>query len=243
MSQAVFPKSVMPWTDRIDEVNVIWANDPNSLAAEVIAIENTLGVMPQVEKAPYSGSAVSYGSVDARISDAVAGNLHPYCSINVSSFFCYNNQGPGTFWGHFNTFSKIYDPFGFYNGSDITVPASGLYLITGSQSWGWHDSGYLRHALYIDGDWMCEHRWDWSFPALSPTNPLTTLISLEGPYFPGYWSPERPANTAFTWMGAIPAGKRVQVVSENGTSFNPYPISNSWLRIYCLRKLPANALG
>lgn len=227
MTQAVFPKSVVPWTDRVDEVDVVWAKDPNSLAAEVIAVENTLGPMPHQEKSPFVGSPVTYGSVDARITDAAAGNLNPYCSVTVSSFFVYNFQGPGTRWGHFNSFSKVYDPYGYYNGSDITIQASGLYLITGSQSWEWHDNGWLRHSLYIDDLWQCGHRWDWNF----------------GGFGPAFFDPSRTADTAFTWMGAIPAGKRVRVVSENNTSRNPFRVSNSWVRLYCLRKLPASALG
>jgi hypothetical protein len=227
MTQAIFPKSVVSWTDRIDQVSVVWANDPNSLAAEIIAIENTLGAQPQVEPSPFTGNPVTYSTVGARITDAMSGNLNPYVSITNSSFFVFNQQGPGTRFGHFNSFQKIYDPYGFYNGTDITVQATGLYLITGSQSWGWHDSGYLWHSLFIDGLWSCGHRWDWDFAGFGP----------------GFYEDDRPATTAFTWMGPIAAGKRVQVVSENGTSFNPYPVSNSYLRMYCLRKLPTGALG
>jgi hypothetical protein len=227
MTQAVFPKSVVPWTDRVDNQDTIFANDPNSLAAEIIAMENTLGVMPHQEKAPFVGNAVTYASVDARISDAAAGNLNPYCSVTTSTFFVFNQQSFGTRFGHFNTFSKVFDPYGYYNGSDITIQASGLYLITGSQSWDWHDSGYLWHSLWIDGLWSAGHRWDWNF-------------GLSGPSF---FESDRTADTGFTWMGAIPAGKRVQVVSENGTSRNPFRVTNSWLRLYCLRKLPASALG
>jgi hypothetical protein len=226
MTQAVFPKSIFPWTDRVDEVNVVFANDPNSLAAEIVAVENTLGTMPQVEKAPYSGNPVSYSSVDARISDVLAGNQLPYCSITINQFFVYNNQGPGSFFGHFNTFSKVYDPFGYYNGSDITIQASGLYIVTSSQQWGWHDSGYLRHSLYCDGIWFAGDRWDWDFAGFGPA----------------FYEPSRQASTSFSWMGPLTAGQRLQVVSENGTSFNPFPVTNSWMRLVCLRKLPANAL-
>jgi hypothetical protein len=224
---AIFPNSILSWTNRVDQVNVIWANDPNTLAAEIIAIENTLGVTPQVEENPYAGNPITYNSVGARISDVLAGNQMPYCSVSVSQDAVYNNQGPGTFFGHVNTFQKIYDPFGFYNGSDITIQASGLYLITGSQQWGWHDSGYLRHSLYCGGVWFAGMRWDWNFADFGPA----------------FYEPSRPANTSFTWLGPLAAGTRVQVISENGTSFNPFPISNSWMRLYCLRKLPPNALG
>ena len=227
MTAPVFPKSVISWTDRVDNVNVVYANDPNQLAAEIISIENTLGTMPQVEDDPYTGPPVTYSTVDARISDVLAGNQMPYCSVNISQFYVYNNQSWGSFFGHLNTFTKVYDPFGFYNGSDITIPTSGLYLVTGSQDWGWHDSGYLRHSLYINGSWWAGAMWNWLF----------------GSFGPGFYDPDRDAHTSWTHVGPLAAGTRLQVVSENGTSFNPYPCSNSWLRVYCLRKLPPNALG
>lgn len=227
MTQAVFPKSIVSWTDRVDEQDVIFANDPNSLAAEIIATETALGALPQQEKSPFTGNPVTYGSVDARISDAAAGNLNPYVSVTTSSFFVFNQQGPGSRFGHINTFQKVYDPFGFYNGTDITVQVSGLYLIQGQQSWDWHDSGYLFHSLFIDGLWYCGHRWDWNF----------------GLFGPSFYQDSRPATTAFTTLAPIAAGKRVQVVSENGTSRNPFRAQNSWLRMYCLRKLPQAAFA
>jgi hypothetical protein len=229
MTQAIFPKATFSWgTDRVDNQDIVFANDPNSLAAEVGAIETTVGAMPQVEKSPFVGNPVTYGSVDARISDVAAGNLNPYCSISVSNFFVFNNQGPGSRWGHFNTFSKVFDPFGYYNGTDITIQASGLYIITGAQQWNWHDSGYLFHSLYLAGLWSAGHRWDWSAFAGSG---------------PGAFENDRFANTGWTWMGALAAGTRVQVVSENGTSFNSYPVGSSYVKLYCLRKLPQSALG
>ena len=225
MTQAIFPKSILTWTDRVDQQDTIFANDPNSIAAEVISIENTFGAMPHQEKAPFVGNPITYSSVDARISDAVAGNLNPYASITNTSFFVFNQQGPGSRFGRVNTYQKVYDPYGFYNGTDFTAPVTGLYLINGSQQWGWHDSGYLWHSLYIDGLWAIGHRWDWNFPGIGP----------------GFFLDTRPATTAFTWLGPIAAGKRIQSVSENGTSVSSYPVSNSWLRIYCLRTLPSGA--
>lgn len=226
MTQAIYPKSILTWTDRIDEQDVVFANDVNTLAADLISVENTIGAIPQQEKSPFAGSPVNYATLDARVSDASAGNLHPYVSITNTAFTVFNLQGPGSRFGHVNNFQKVFDPFGFYNGTDITVQTTGLYLITGSQQWGWHDSGYLWHSLFIDGLWASGHRWDWNFPFTGP----------------GFFLDSRPATTAFTWMGPIAAGKRVQVVSENGTSFSSYPVSNSWLRVYCLRKLPTGAL-
>ena len=228
MTKAVFPKSILPWTDRVDQINVVWANDPNSLAADLISVENTLGVMPQVEKAPFVGNPVTYATVDARISDTLASSLHPYAELNASNFYCHNDeQWGGGNRGHVNSYNKVYDSHGSYNGSDITVPCSGLWLITGQQNWEWHDSGYCFHHLYCGGNWCAGHRWDWDFAGTGP----------------GYYNPDRTLTTYFSYLGPLKAGQRVQSISENGTSRNPYRIISSYLRIYCLRTLPQSALG
>jgi hypothetical protein len=224
MTAPIYPKSVVPWTDRVDQQDVIFAKDPNSLAAEIIALENTLGTMPHRESAPYAGSAVTYASVGARISDVLAGSLHPYCSLTATNFSVFNNQGPGTKFGQYNVFRKNYDPFGYYNGSDITIQASGLYIVQGVQSWAWNSSGYIRQDLVIGNTWMAGDMWQWNFAGSGPGN----------------YQNNRNATTNFTWIGGIPAGQRVRVLSENGTSKNPYPVVDSWFRVYCLRKLPGN---
>ena len=53
----------------------------------------------------------------------------------------------------------------------------------------------------------------------------------------------RTLTTYFSTLIPVAAGKRVQSVSENGTSRNPYKVLTSNLSAYCLRKLPPNALG
>jgi hypothetical protein len=227
MSSAVFPKSIVPWVDRIDQVNVVYAADPNSLAAEVIAIENTIGVMPQVEKAPYVGNSVTYSTVDARMSDILAGNLHPYTELSTQNFYCNNDERWFGNWGHGNFYNRVYDSHGFYNGTDITVGVSGLYLVTAQQTWEWHDSGFCFHHCYIDYNWCAGHRWDWDFANAGP----------------GYYDPTRLLTTSITYLGPITQGQRVSIVSENGTSRNPYHVISSNFRIYCLRKLPQSALN
>lgn len=227
MVQPLFPKALKTWTDRVDEIDTVWANDPNQLAAEIISVESTLGVMPQVENSPYTGNPVTYGSVSSRISDVLAGTLQPYCSLTVDNFQVYNNQGAGSGYGQYVSFNKNYDPNGCYNGSDMTVPATGLYIINGWQSWEWHSSGFLHHSLYINGVWNAGDMWKWGFATSGPE----------------YYSSNRFATTNFAWMGVIPKGQRLRVVAENGTSKNPYRVANSWLRLYCLRKMPSGISG
>ncbi len=228
MTTPIYPQSTLPWTPRVDEIDVVWANDVNTLAADLISVESTVGEMPQVEKSPYYGPAVSYATVDARISDTLAGTLHPYVELNASNFYCYNTDRWGASgYGHLNSYNRVYDSGGCYNGSDITVPCSGLWLITGRQTWEWHNNGYCFHHLYCGGNWCCGHRWDWNFASTGP----------------GYYEPDRQLTTAFSFLGPLAEGTRVQSVSENGTSRNPYQVISSNLRAYCLRKLPANALS
>lgn len=226
MTNAVFPKSIAPWTDRIDEVDVIWANDPNTLAAEIIAIETVLGVMPQVEKSPYIGNPVTYASVDARMSDLLAGTLHPWVQLSATNFYCYNNEQYKGQYGHCNSYNKVYDEYNLYNGSDITIQASGLYLIIGQQTWEWHDSGYCFHHCYVDNNWRCGDRWYWNFASTGP----------------GHYQDTRTMTTYFSTLIPVTAGQRVQGISENGTSRNPYHVLSSSLSAYCLRKLPQSAL-
>ena len=217
----------MPWVDRIDLINVVYANDPNSLAAEIVSIENTLGVMPQVEKSPYLGNPVTYSTVDARISDTLAGTLHPYVELNATDFYCHNDERWNGNWGHRNVFNRVYDEYNCYNGTDITIPCSGLWYITGQQTWEWHDSGYCIHHCYINNNWRCGHRWDWNFGSAGPS----------------HYDPTRYLTTYWSTLSPIPAGQPVNIISENGTSRNPYHVISSNVRAYCLRKLPTSALN
>lgn len=226
MTEALFPKSILPWTDRVDQVDVVWANDVNTLAAEIIAVESDLGEMPQVEKYPYQGNPVAYSTVDARISDVLAGTLHPYVALSATNFYVRNDARYGSRYGQCNSYNRDYDSGGCYNGSDITVPVSGLWLVVGQQTWEWHDSGYCFHHCYINNNWCAGDRWDWNFGSSGPS----------------YYDPSRQLTTYFTYLGPVSAGQRVQAISENGTSRNPYNVLTSTLRAYCLRKLPQAAL-
>lgn len=219
MTAPVYPKALASWTDRINNVNTVWAADPNSLAAEIISMEQTLGTMPQVEGGVPVGSPVTYSSVSSRISAAMTSANNPYVELSNSNF----NVGYGT-WndGVFNTYKVVEDNWKYFNGSDITAKAPGVYIIDAYQTWEYYTSGYLYLMLAINNSFARGDMWKWNFPSSGPHD-----ASYEG----------RWATTAFTWMGKLNTGDRVRIASANNTAKSPYPVVNSSLRMYYLRSL------
>lgn len=216
----IYPKAIASWTNRVDEEDVVFANDPNSLAAEVISIEKTLGVMPQVEKNPILGNPVTYASVDARLSAIQQAQQLPVCSLyqvlhKVDNFFHPD--------GVLTTFQRVYDPFGMYNGSDIIIPVEGWYIIYSNQLWDWWDSGWNRHGLYFNGkSYLIDEvfaRWD---------------ISSNVPG--GYWW-HRPMAASIVWQGLLKEGVRVSIYQENGTSDRFHNAGKISLKAACVSKV------
>src|ERR1700735_744295 len=108
MATSVYPTGIISWVPRINCVDIVWANDPNSLANEITSIEQTVGVNPQIEKSPpttIAGPTVSYGNVDARVSDAMNNNLLPYTYLKGIDFYI-----PGSGGQKFNTYQPVLDP-------------------------------------------------------------------------------------------------------------------------------------
>lgn len=227
MSIPVYPKALAGWTDKIDQVNTVFAADPNSLAAEILAIESTLGRMPQVEGSPPLGTPVTYGSVSERITDTLLGNQLPYVSLYAPAF----NVGYGTapIAGIFNRYRVLADPHGFFNGSDITIPADGIYLVDVYQAWAPFTTGYVQVGLTINNVWTRGDIWKWDFPDIG-------AAFLGRPQVDNY--PNRNATHGFLWMGSLSKGDRIRVTSENGTPFNPYPTVGATLKAFYLRALP-----
>lgn len=219
---ATYPCGIASWTNRIDNVNTVWAADPNTLAGEIIAVETALGPNPHIESKPITGNPVTFASASERISQTNLGNGRPYALLDSGSFNVrYGSALDG--YGMYNVYSKISDYGGFFNGSDITAPATGLYMIYVQQTWQYYTSGYLSLALAIDGAYQAGDMWHWTFPSGSASN-----------YSANYAN--RYAHTNFSWMGSLEKGQRVRIVSENGTSKNPYPVIGGTVRIHYLRQ-------
>lgn len=243
-----FPAGIFNWgTDRIDELDIDFAIDVNGPAAEVMSIESTLGVMPQVEKHPINGgSPITYATVDARISAMQQGIL-PYISLTFDEAFVPNNCGAGTYYGQWNTYDVAVDPFGMYNGNDVTVPVTGWYITTINQDWDYWTTGYHRCSFWcsrpgfgdeepfglfpnIGYNFFCDHIWHWDFAQNFPG---------------GWWWPDyhvqpvaRSGHNNVTWQGVLTAGSRMSVLSENGTPHTPHRVSNGSFKAVCTQRLP-----
>lgn len=223
MVQAIYPKGVVPWVPRKDLVNVVYAADPNTIAAEVGAIETTLGTNPQKETAPPVGSTVVYSTVSGRIHAAVVGSLLPVCTLSNNSFTVSNSAATGSF----NTYNVLDDGFGYYNGSDITAQADGWYILSAEERVDWWSSGYMHVTLYIGNTWISDDHWSWDFPE-----------NGHG----GRWNGRNHVMST-VWQGVVHKGQRIRVKTENGTGRANIGVSDAFLRASFIRQVSANQAG
>lgn len=206
--KAIYPNGILSWTDRIDDVNIVFAIDPNTLAAEINSIETVVGTNPQIEKSTPAGGTMAYSTVDARISDAMNNALMPVVSVQASRFSCSNSSER-----FLNTYTPHYDPHNMFNGTDITVSASGWWVVTTKQTWDWWDVGYSHHCMCLNGlgNILVDHIVDWEFPGNTVFGGI-----------PGRWQlfGRRQITSYTTWQGLLNEGDRLSGSSENGTT-NP----------------------
>jgi len=76
---ASYPGTVVNFgPDKVNSVDLVVANDPNTLRAEVVAIETTLGITPSLSTAPSSSATWyndgrDYGTITSRLANIEAG--------------------------------------------------------------------------------------------------------------------------------------------------------------------------
>jgi hypothetical protein len=219
-----YPNGILPWVNRIDQQNTVYAADPNTLAADLIAVESTLGTNPQVELAPPVGVQVTYPNVSARIHDVQLGNQLPVVSLGNPAYNVkHSNTNPIRV-----SYNKLLDDFGFHNGTDITLQASGWYIVTVQQSHDWAASGYFDTTLLVNSGAVVNDRWSWDFPENQPR-------------VPGF----APKGTlqSFTWQGPLSKGDRLSVENINVTSKSVMPVQNAYLRACYIRSIPSGTAG
>lgn len=214
-----YPKGIVAWTARRDLLDNVLALDPNTLAAEIGAIEGTVGVMPQVEGSPPVGPAITYATVAARIHDIQMGTQRPVCSLTAGNLNV-KRSTPGfyrenLFNGAPNAYRKLYDPFGYYNNSDITIRADGWYTVAASQSWPWSPSGWVKMSLVINGNYLRDDFFSWNFPENNEN---------------GNWG-FQPYVGGIDWQGILHTGDRVRIWSQNGTGSAVIGVGPAYLRV------------
>jgi hypothetical protein len=235
VSVASYPNALFTWgADRQNEIDVDWAADANGPAAEILAIENTLGLNPQIEKQPIVGpNPIVYPSVDDRISATLDGTGIPVCSLGNSELMVPNtlNCSAATNYGVWNSYDNVaYDPFGMYNGTVVTIPASGWWRITIGQYWDWWSTGYHRCLWYVGDQWWRHDIWHWDFA---------------GNQVGGWWftnddvGQQRYSHTSITWEGVLTQGTIMRVASENGCPHTPHRTWNQEFKAAFVRTVPS----
>lgn len=227
MTAALYPKGVFNWgNDRIDGVDVDWADDQNSLAAEVVALENSVGEMPMVG-ATIIGPDITYQSMSARLTADEEGLNIPVISLGQDELFVDNFQGAGSYYGQWNTYNdQVYDPYGMYNGVDVTIPVLGWWRVIIGQYWDWWSTGYHRMSFFVDEVFWRHDVWHWDFA---------------GNYPGGWWmldDIQRPTHTSIAWEGVLNAGQRIRVLSENGCPHTPHRAYGADFKASFVRKVP-----
>lgn len=216
---SIFPKGLFSWTNKIDQQNIDYANDPNSLAAEVISIETTMGVQPQVEKNTPAGGTATYATVDARITDTLAGTFRPVCELVGYG------QNVATGQSVYNTFIDQFDPYNCFNGRDITIPCNGWWLVTGNNIWNdpFLDVGFSYMEMQINANPVKAHCWRWDRPNFSLW-PIQSGAAASG-------------FNEVVWQGLLHKNDRVSIFSTNGTYRNPHVIANYDLKASFVRSV------
>lgn len=245
--KSIFPGGIANWTDRIDQVNRVFAVDTNTLASEMISIEKTLGINPQIEKKPPVGTTVTYTSTDARISDAMRNAQMPVVLLTRDHLDMNNVSG-----AVLNTYNASYDPAKSYNGTDITIPANGWWIVTSEQTWNWWNDGFSHHALTFNGlnNIVDEDLIDWEFSGNIKLTTPNQITNQGEQNFPGGFNPggpprwlqygKRSRTTKVAWQGLCHKGDRFSVFSENGTSHASHRAFALELKASMIRSVSGN---
>lgn len=222
--KAVYPNGIVPWTNRVDRLNTVYALDPNTLAAELVAVQSTLGTNPQIEASTPVGSKVTYPNVNARIHDVMTGHHLPVVSLKTGQITVLNDGQT-----HRAGYGSVYDPepIRAFNGIDINVNASGWWVVTASASFPWQSSGWYMMQLSVAGNIVDEDWWSWDFSENKPG---------------GNWH-NAPKLLSCFYQGAIQNKQRISVFIRNSSSASEIQLNNALLKASYHRDVPVNVSG
>jgi hypothetical protein len=133
---AVYPKQYKSFTTHKNLVEDIDASHVNNLQDEVLALQQTLGILPH-QDTTLKMKTNTWSSVGARISAAQRGQGVPAVFLSKSADAIPRHSSP-PFSKNISFPKPGYDPEGLWNGSSITANRTGFWVITGRAIWsGW----------------------------------------------------------------------------------------------------------
>jgi hypothetical protein len=224
---ATYPNSIFFWQPRIDQQNIVFANDPNTLANEIIAVEQVVGVNPQTEKHPPIGTGYTYRTLDSRVSAAMANLEMPFAEFTANQFFI--NQGAQMF----QTYRPAYDPFGIFDGQCATIPTTGWWQITAGQKWNQQGDNFIggnAQFLFINGAWVTAEIWEWDNFFGNPAYHFASNITSANGF------------TRIFWQGVLNKGAKVQMLAVNSTFCPGINVNDIYMTLYCSRVTPPGTI-
>lgn len=213
---AVYPNSIFPWTARRNNLDVVWANDPNSIVAEVQAIESIIGTNPNIETGTYNGVPLIFSTMNARVAAAATLQNMPFAVLA--------NTGTTTIAPNKTmrfSYTVVADQYAMWNGIDITIPASGLYYVFANVDWdtkGVFASGVSRQTLIVNGKGVNSDFHVWNYPS----EQVWQVLGFD-------------AHTQHSWMGGFTKGDVVTIGIGNATNCT-MTIDYASLRTFMVRQ-------
>lgn len=220
---AAYPASLLSWTQRVNS-QTVFAADPNTLAAEIDAVEQYVGTNPQNESSALTGATSTFASLSQRVSAAMLQTGHPYVEISNSTNF---QIWHSTTTGHTGNvgFHTTNSNWPGYIGSsgNVTVQDSGIWLVNVHLQWQYAASGWVEHVLYKGSTELRRAFFSYDmFPA-----------SGSNTYGERYLNGNGATETSF--LGRLSAGTVVSVAAGNFTNVNPLSITEGSMSLYFVR--------
>jgi hypothetical protein len=127
-----FPNSIRQFSTKRDGVDVNYASHINDLQDEVVGIENTLGVLPNIDSR--LGASGNFPTVKARLDAMSAGKHMPAFVAGPAYPF---RVPPDGNWHTLPllTPTSSQDPDGLWNGNGFTMNSSGIWVMIYYTSW------------------------------------------------------------------------------------------------------------
>ncbi|MEU4534293.1 hypothetical protein AB0G15_05415 [Streptosporangium sp. NPDC023825] len=126
---ASYPNAYRQWTTKRNYLDIVWAEHMNSVQDETSAIQQTLGIVPQIATANPGMVNPNHGTVAARIQHVARGEQIPIFRGSTRDA----TVTPGV-WVR-PTLRADDDPFSMSTGTGIKINESGLWQITLKCDW------------------------------------------------------------------------------------------------------------
>lgn len=220
---AAYPASLLSWTQRVNG-QTAWAADPNTLADEIDAVEQFVGLNPQIESSALTGATKTFASMSARLSDAMLQRGHPYVQISRSNNWPvpYNNSSAHTTQNAFNTVASGWPNY-VHVGGNIVIQDTGVWLINAEQRWSYASSGWVMMEILTNGNVARRDIFSYDqFPASGSNTYGERFLNMDG-------------HNESNFIARLNAGTVVNVASGNFTNVNPLNVQSMTLTAYYLR--------